>query len=124
MNERSKLKAPKRNTENYAERYTKKCRKAKEDHYKNVCIELEDLDRKNNPKLFSVIKNEFQQKKAQVRAGLKNDKGEILLETTKIPARWKEYETALYADDRTQVIIKNKRNEIMERIPEEVKRVI
>ena len=72
-----------------------------------------------------MIKNEFEQKKAQVRAGLKDDKGEIVLETTKILARWKEYVTALYADDKTQVIIKNERSEIMERIPEEmVKRVI
>ena len=66
-----------------------------------------------------MIKNELEEKKAQVRAGLKDDKGEIVLETTKILARWKEYVTALYADDKTQVIIKNERNEIMERIPEE-----
>ena len=90
----------------------KECRKAKEDQYKNICIELEGLDRKNNSKLFSVIKNELQQKKAQVRAGLKDDKGEILLETTKIIARWHiEYVTALYADDRTQVIIKNEKKQ-------------
>ena len=54
-----------------------------------------------------------------------DDKGEIVLKTTKILARWKEYVTVLCADDRTQVIFKNERNEKMERISEEeVKRAI
>ena len=127
MNEQSKIKnkSSKDEYKKICRAIQKECRKAKEVYYNNICNELEDLDRKNNPKLFSVIKNELRQQKAQVRAGLKGSKGDLLMETADILTRWEEYVADLYADDRTQAMIYNERNESMEKISEEeMKRII
>ena len=93
MNERSKLKQQSNKRDEYKElcrEIQRQCRQAKEQYYNKICEELEDLDKKHNPKLYARIKD-LQIRKPRAKAGLKNLEGKMLMTTQEIVDRWEEY---------------------------------
>ena len=89
MNERSKTETTKQQN-NKREEYKKvcrdiqrQCRLAQENYYNQIRKELEDLDRKQNPKLFTRIKY-LQPKKPYARAGLQSKEGKALFTTQEV----------------------------------------
>ena len=73
----------------------------KERYYGERCKELEDLDAKNCPKLYQKIK-EMQPKAPRTNLGVKDKQGNILQTEHEVLARWKEYISELYTDNRLE----------------------
>ena len=96
----------------------RQCRLAKENHYNQICNELEDLDRKHNPKLFNRIRN-LQPKKPYSRVGLQYKEDKMLLATQEVLDRWAEYVGELYAANKQILRMTNVDNQGIERITEE-----
>ena len=90
MNERNKLKQQSNKRDEYKElcrEIQRQCRQAKEHYYNKICEELEDLDKKHNPKLYARVKD-LQIRKPRAKAGLKNLEGKMLMTTQEIVDRW------------------------------------
>ena len=71
------------------------CRKAKDHYYNDKCAELEDLDRKYNPKLYTKMK-QLTSVRSNTHQGIKDKNGKIIAEDDKIVKRWSEYIKELY----------------------------
>ena len=121
MSERSKLKQQSNKRNEYKDlcrEIQRQCRQAKEHYYNNLCEELEDLDKKHNPKLYARIKG-LQIKKPHAKAGLKNQEGKMLMTTQDMLDRWEEYVRELYSENRSKLTIINKDSQKITQITEE-----
>ncbi|GFS11224.1 endonuclease-reverse transcriptase [Elysia marginata] len=101
MKERKKYKG----TEKYKEldrQVRKECIEAKEDWLNYNCYFIEELSKDNKPRqMYEEIKK-FTSNKLKVRENIKNEKGEILMETEQIIKRWSEYAEQLFDDHREE----------------------
>ncbi|GFS27514.1 RNA-directed DNA polymerase from mobile element jockey-like, partial [Elysia marginata] len=99
MKERKKYKG----TENYKEldrQVRKECLEAKEDWLNYNCYLIEELLKDNKPRqMYEEIKK-FTSNKIKVGGNIKNEKGEILMETEQIIKRWSEFVEQLFDDHR------------------------
>ena len=92
MNEKSKLKTTNQQRGEYKEscrEVQRQFRLPKETYYDRICKELEDQDRKHNPKLYTRTKD-LQLRKPCDRTGLKSKEGKMLLTIQKVLYRWEE----------------------------------
>ena len=80
----------------------KECKKAKEKYYGDKCKELEELDAKHSPRLFTKLK-ELKERKNNAKSGQRNRDGQVIQDANNILKRWHEYTTELYSDDRGKV---------------------
>ena len=105
MEERRKAKQQPSNTKKYkmlCKEIRKECKKAKEKYYSDKCKELEELDAKHSPRLFTKLK-ELKERKNNAKSGLRNKDGQIIQDEDNILKRWHEYTTELYSNDRGKV---------------------
>ena len=81
------------------------CRKAKETWFNRQCEKKEELEKHHNLKeLHAKIKELWQNREYNNSNGCIMDKaGSLLFEEEDIANRWKEYSTALYDDNRTEM---------------------
>ena len=94
------------------------CTLSKEKDYNKICEELEDIERKHNPKLYTGIKN-LQLRKPYAKAGFKNKVDKILLTTQEMLDGWEEYVRELCSDSMQKLIMTNEDDQKIERITEE-----
>ena len=106
MEERRKAKQHPSNTKKYkmlCKEIRKECKKAKDKYYGDKCKELEELDAKHSPQLFTKLK-ELKERKNNAKSGLRNKDGQVIQDEDNILKRWHEYTTELCAtDDRGKV---------------------
>ena len=104
MQERSKLKNQPHKMQEYKQLcrdIQRNCRNARGRYLDEKCKELEELDAKHNPKLYSKIK-ELKQQKPHAKMGPKNKEGKMLQSDNDVLKRWQEYVTELYSDKRNE----------------------
>ena len=73
------------------------CRKAKQDYHESLCKEIEELDRKHNPKAYDIIKK-LTNKKISSNSNMKDKDGNTFTAEQDIIQRWTEYVEDLYND--------------------------
>ena len=98
------------------------CREAKEEHYKTMCKELEELDKKHCAKLYTEIKK-LKPKKTIAKVGLLGKDGKMIQEEVDKLSRWKDYVEELYNDNRENIdlIQEDHEKELVEISESEVK---
>ena len=73
----------------------KMCRKAKEEYHESLCKEVEELDKKHNPRAYNMIKK-LTKKRISSNNNIKDKDGNTLTTEQDILLRWAEYVEDLY----------------------------
>ena len=85
---------------------TEECNKAKEKWLNDKCEAIEKLDKEHRSKKMHAKIKEITIKKTCAGGGcIKNRHGDMLFDQNDIDARWEEYITELYADNREEKIV-------------------
>ena len=82
------------------------CRKAKDEHFKNLCEELEELDKQHNPRFHQKEKDfkEIKSIRKPQSTTIKDKQGKVLFQKNEVLKRWAEYIKELYVDQRTETL--------------------
>ena len=84
------------------------CKQANEDHYNQLCEEIEEIDKHHNPIMYSKVKS--MEHKTKLKHSVQNKEGELLTEPELILNRWFEYIGDLFKDERTNTLNPRKEN--------------